>query len=459
MRRLHVTHYTLRVTRYNPLIMNWQQHTDETVRLLQDLIRINTTNPPGNETPCVQFIAQVLEREGIPSQIFESGPGRGNLVARLKGDGSAAPFMLFGHVDVVPSEPDKWDHPPFSGELIDGVIWGRGATDMKDMVTMNLMTFIALKREGAKLKRDVIFMANADEETGGVFGAKWMAENHPELINAEYAITEGGGSAIVLDGKTFYTCSTGEKGAARFKLRGRGKPGHASQPHPGNAILALAKALQAVIEKATPVHITKTVRAHVEGLAQNVNPALASLLRETLEPERNIAALDALPLPEGTRRMMYAMTHNTTTPTILRGGSKINVVPGEVEADVDCRVLPGTTPESIAAEVRALVGDGVEVEFGAFSPGIESDPDSPLFELIKRKMAATGGTVIPNLITGGTDARHQTKLGTKVYGFAPALYEGEELMGLAHNHNERVTVKNLMYGTEMLYEITKEFCC
>ncbi|HQX74860.1 MAG TPA: M20/M25/M40 family metallo-hydrolase, partial [Thermoflexales bacterium] len=372
---------------------------------------------------------------------------------------SAAPFMLFGHVDVVTAEADKWLHPPFSAELIDGVIWGRGTTDMKDMVVMNLMTFITLKRQGAKLKRDVIFMANADEETGGVFGAKWMVENHPELINAEYALTEGGGNAIQLDGQTFYTCSTGEKGSARFKLRGRGKPGHASQPHPGNAILALAKALQAVIEKATPVHITKTVRAHVEGLAQQVNPALGSMLREALDPERNLAALDALPLPEGTRRMMYAMTHNTTTPTILRGGTKINVVPGEVEAEVDCRVLPGATPESIAAEVRAIVGDGVEVEFGPFSPGIESDPASPLFELIKRKMGQGGGIVIPNLITGGTDARHVTKLGTKVYGFAPALYEGDELTGLAHAHNERVTVKNLMYGTGMIYDITKEFCC
>jgi acetylornithine deacetylase/succinyl-diaminopimelate desuccinylase-like protein len=440
--------------------MNWNQHTQETTELLQALLRFNTTNPPGNETPCIHFIAETLKREGIESVVLESAPGRGNLVARIKGDGSMAPMMLFGHVDVVPAEADKWQRDPFSGDLVDGIIWGRGATDMKHMVTMNLMTFMLLKRQNMTLKRDIIFMANADEEVGGIFGAKWMVDNHPDLIKAEYALTEGGATSIELEGKSFFVCCTGEKGAARFKVRGRGKPGHASQPHSDNAILPLAIALQKIIETPLPHRVIPTTRAFIESLAANVNPGLAEMLRGVLDPALHDDAVAELPLAEPIKRRINAMYRDTATPTILRAGTKINVIPATAEAEIDCRVLPGTTPESIARDVKALLGDSVEIEFGRFSPGIENDPESPLLNTIKQSISDNtgGGIVVPGLITGGTDARHFSKTGTKVYGFIPTRYEGASMMGLAHAHDERISVNNLMFGTQMIYDITKQFC-
>ena len=244
--------------------MDWSLVRDQATGILRDLIRFDTTNPPGNETPCVEYIAATLRRDGIEPVILESALGRGNLVARLEGDGSLPPLLLMGHVDVVPAEADKWERPPFSADLVDGIVWGRGAMDMKQMVTMELMTFLLLKRAGAPLKRDVILMANADEEAGGTFGAGWMASNHPDLIRAEYAINEGGATSLVLDGRVFHVCSTAEKGAARFTLRGRGQPGHASQPHKNNAILPLAKAVTKLIETPLPLRVTRTSRAHIE---------------------------------------------------------------------------------------------------------------------------------------------------------------------------------------------------
>ncbi|MEO6062976.1 MAG: M20/M25/M40 family metallo-hydrolase, partial [Thermoflexales bacterium] len=329
--------------------MDLTPHTPETTRLLQDLLRIDTTNPPGNETPCIDFIARTLAEQGIESTVIESAPGRGNLVARLKGDGTLPPILIFGHVDVVPAEAEQWQRPPFSGDLHDGVIWGRGATDMKHMVAMEMMTLMQLMREGVGLKRDVIFMANADEETGGVMGAGFIVQNHPDLIRAEYALTEGGASSIELEGRSFFVCSTGEKGSARFTLRGRGKPGHASQPRLDNAILPLAIALQRIIETPLPLHVTQTTRAQIEALASGVSAGTAEMLRALLDPETHSDALAELPLPEPVKRRLNAAFRNTATPTILQAGSKINVIPAEATAQVDCRVLPGTTPESIAA--------------------------------------------------------------------------------------------------------------
>lgn len=438
--------------------MDVTSRAPETTRLLQDLLRIDTTNPPGNESPCIDFIARTLAAEGIESTVIESAPGRGNLVARLKGDGTLPPILIFGHVDVVPAEADKWQRPPFSGDLQDGIIWGRGATDMKHMVAMEMMTLMQLKRDGVGLKRDVIFMANADEETGGVMGAGFMVQNHPDLIRAEYALTEGGASSIELEGRSFFVCSTGEKGSARFTLRGSGRPGHASQPHLDNAILPLAIALQRIIQTPLPLHITQTTRAQIEALASGVSAGTAEMLRALLDPKTHSDALAELPLAEPVKRRLNASFRNTATPTILQAGSKINVIPAEAIAQVDCRVLPGTSPESIAAEVRAVVGDRVDVEFGRFNQGQEADPASPLLETIKRCVAARvpGSIVVPGLIAGGTDARHVNKLGIKTYGFIPARYEGPNMTGLAHAHDERISVANLMFGTQLIYDVVRE---
>ncbi|MBM4457525.1 MAG: M20/M25/M40 family metallo-hydrolase [Chloroflexi bacterium] len=263
-----------------------------------------------------------------------------------------------------------------------------------------------------------------------------------------------------LDGKLFFVCSTAEKGTARFTLRGRGEPGHASQPHTRNAILPLSKALTRLIETPLPLHVTKTARAHVEALAQHVNHGLSNTLYELFDPATHDAAMAALPLAEPVKRRFSAAFHNTATPTILRAGAKINVIPAEAEADVDCRILPGTTLPALEGEVRAVVGSEVEVEFGPIFPALAADPDSPLFEMIRQVIAerAEGAVVVPGLITGGTDAKRVGPLGIKVYGFVPMRYEGPSMTGLAHNHNERVSTANLGFGVQTLYEVVRRFC-
>lgn len=440
--------------------MDWDNAREQATIILQELIRFDTTNPPGNEMPCIEYIAALLQREGIEPTVLESAPGRGNVVARLKGNGTLAPLLLMGHVDVVPAEADMWERPPFSGDLVDGIVWGRGATDMKQMVAMELMVLLLLKRNSVPLKRDVILMTNADEEVGGQWGAGWMVSNHPDLVRAEYAINEGGATSIVLDGKTFYVCSTAEKGSARFTLRGRGQPGHASQPHKDNAILPLSKAVIKLIETPLPLHVPRTARAHIEALAQGVDGAFREHLLNLLNPAMHESALAALPLAEPQKRRLSASLHNTAVPTILKAGTKINVIPAEAECQVDCRILPGTTLESLEPELRAVVGNDVEIEFGPVYPALESDPDSPLFETIRRVIAEheQGARLIPGMITGGTDAKNVTRLGAKVYGFVPMRYEGPHMAGLSHNHNERVSVANLEFGTQILYDVVTRFC-
>lgn len=440
--------------------MNWTAIRDQVTKLLRDLIRFNTTNPPGNELACVEYIAASLRQEGIEPVVLESAPGRGNVVARLKGDGSLPPLLLMGHVDVVPAEADKWKHPPFSGDLVDGVVWGRGATDMKNMVAFELMTFLLLKRNGVPLKRDVIFMATADEETGGRMGAAWMVQNHPDLIQAEYAINEGGATSIVIGDTVFFVCSTAEKGSARFTLRAHGQPGHASLPHKQHAILTLSKALVKLIETPLPLHVTPSARAHIEALARGVREPLRRDLLGLLDEATHADCLASLPVPDPTKRRLSASLHNTAVPTILRAGNKINVIPAEADCQVDCRILPGTTLESLEEELRAVVGHDVEIEFGPVAPPLECDPDSPLFETIREVIAEreNGAIVVPGLITGGTDAKSISKLGTKVLGFVPLRYEGPALTGLAHSHNERVSVANLEFGTRTLYETVTRFC-
>jgi acetylornithine deacetylase/succinyl-diaminopimelate desuccinylase-like protein len=425
---------------------------------LQGLLRFDTTNPPGNELGAIKYLAEILKRDGIESTILESAPGRANLVARLKGDDSQKPFLLMGHVDVVPVEHDKWIHPPFGAEIHDEFIYARGALDMKGVVAVELMVFLLLKRMGVPLKRDIIFMANADEETGGSQGAKWMVDNHPELIRAEYGLNEGGGSATTIDGTPFVSCQTGEKGNSRFLIRTRGTPGHASQPHGDNAILHLADALVLLGEARLPMHVTATGRAYVEGIAHHLGPEGEEWLG-LLDPKTFWSTLENLTVDYGTQRMLIAMFHNTAVPTILKAGAKTNVIPSVAEAQIDSRKLPGATNASFLQELRAVLPESVEIEFQGDMPGIEAKPDSPLFNKIQEVMSRhmPGCVVLPYLVVGGTDARYQTKLGTQVYGFCPSIADPTE-GDRVHAHNERIHVKDLLFGVKAMYEIVSEFC-
>lgn len=444
---------------------NWDAIRDEVVDYLQTLLRFDTTNLPGNETPLANWLAELLAKEGIESVVLESAPTRGNLVARLEGTGEAEPLLLMSHSDVVPAEPDKWDHPPFGGEIHDGYIWGRGALDMKGIVSQHLMLILLFKRladKGIRLKRDLIFMVAADEERGGTYGAQWLVEHHPELVRAEYAFNEGGGRSLKIGDALYMTVQSAEKGTSRFKLIAKGSPGHASVPQSDNAVLKLAEAVLAIGKANLPAHITPTVRAYLEGLAATQPAEMAEALQAVITEGANVEeAIAALPLNESKKRYLYAMTHNTASPTILKAGSKINVFPSEAVARVDGRTLPGFSQEDFYQELAPYIPEGVELQFEDKGAPLEADLDSPLYEAIRASIAehAPEVTLVPSLITGGTDAKAVVKFGTKVYGFSPALYEPEmEGLSLIHGHNERVSIKNLLFGTRVLYDVILRFC-
>ncbi len=441
------------------MTLNWDSVRDEAAQYLQDLVRIDTTNPPGNETRAAEYLSSILTREGFEPLVLESVPGRGNLITRLKGDGRASPLLLMAHLDVVPAEADKWIYPPFSGHIANGYIWGRGTLDTKELVAMELAVLLLIKRENKQLCRDIIWMANADEEAGGKFGAGWIVKEHPDLVRADFAINEGGGFGLDVLERRFYACQVAEKGTARFIMRTHGRPGHGSQPSQDNAILKLSDALQKIGKADLPVHASNTVRLFIEGIAARVERQHSGLVRALLDPKKHRSAIERLPMDDGLRSMFYAMLHNTVTPTMLAAGSKINVIPSTAQAHCDARLLPGQTAHDLLREVQPIVGRDVEIEFLDDTPALECDFKTPLFGTISRVMARhkPDAVTLPYLVVGATDARHVSKLGTKVYGFSPMTGSTAEL-DRVHGHDERISIENMGFGTRVLYDVVTEFC-
>lgn len=439
------------------IALDWEAVNAEVTHHLQSLIRLDTRNPPGNETLAAEYLRDVLSREGIACEIVGRTPDRGSLVARIKGDGSARPLLLMSHTDVVAVEPDKWTHDPFAAEIVDGTLFGRGALDMKHMVAMELQTMLLLKRLDLPLKRDVIFMAAADEEVGGREGAGWIARNRPELIDAEYALNEGGGAGFELNGVMYYGVQTAEKGTARFRLRTRGMPGHGSQPHDDNAIFKLARLLAQLERSPLPVHLTATVRAHIGAIAATQPPEVAAQLQAVLDPERADATIANLPFPEVFRRGLRSVIRNTVSPTILQAGSQINVIPSVAEAVLDGRILPGWTPDSFQEELQAIWGEEVELEWVEPYEPLEADLQSPLYDTIVAvlKERDPAGTPIPVLLSGATDAKHLAPLGVKVYGFAPGLHPTD--WSRIHGHDEQIMLRSLHWGARTLFDVVSRF--
>lgn len=418
--------------------------------------------PPGNEIIAIQYIADILKREGIESAILESAPRRANLVARLKGDGSEQPFILMGHVDVVPVARDKWTRDPFGGEIADGFLYGRGALDMKNIDAIQLMVFLLLHRENASLARDVIFMLNGDEELGGVYGARWMQENHPDLIRAEAGITELGGNAFAFGSKQFFMVQTGEKGGAGFTLRARGAAGHASMPHDDNAVLKLARAIQKLGATERPIHVSPTMHQYVETIARAAGPEGESWYG-LLENETFAETLNALPVPASMKKMLHSQFHNSMSPTVLNASAKINMLPAVAECFVDCRIVPGQTHADVERELHAVIGDEYEIEFRGTlaSRGVEqaNATDLELWRLFEKyiKASVPDAVLLPTLSTWGTDGRFQVKLGTTVYGMMPSLAPLAEYDRI-HGHDERVAINDLEFGVKVLYAVVREYC-
>src|ERR1041385_1435291 len=318
-----------------PSKIDWPSVTREATEHLKRLLRIDTTNPPGNERVAADYLSQVLAREGIPHEILESEPSRASLVARLRGSGKKAPLLLNGHLDVVPVERDKWRYDPFTAEEHEGCIWGRGAVDMKNMVSMSLMTIVLLKRLGVRLERDVIFAAVADEEAGSRHGARFLVERHPELVRAEYVLNEIGGYTFYFGDAVFYPVQVAEKGICWFELTAEGTAGHGSMPRPDNAVVRIGRAIEALGRIRLPQHNTAVVEGFLRKLAERASFPQKQAILLLLEPRVSGTVLDLLARRDvGEAAAMGAMLRNTASPTGLAAGKKINVIPSSARAQI-----------------------------------------------------------------------------------------------------------------------------
>ena len=427
---------------------------------LKQLIRIDTTNPPGNERPAAEYLRAVLAEAGLPSEIFEAAPGRASLVSRLKGRGDAEPLLLFSHLDVIAAEPEHWRAPPFAARELDGYLYGRGTLVMKQMTAMSLMAFLAMKRSGVTLTRDLIFAAVADEEMGGELGADYLVEHHPESIRAKYALCEIGGFRIDVKGRIYYPVQVAEKGCAWCRVRFEGEPGHGSVPDSDNALLQMASALTRLRKKGLPLHVTEPMRSFVEALAEKQSPHIKLVMKGLLHPVTHRWAMALIEDAEQAR-VIGAQLHNTAVPTVVRAGDKQNVIPSSAEVLIDGRVLPGQTWESYRAELQAVLGPRARIELTQWKDPLVYDSKTALFDTIRDVLILRepSASVVPYMLTGVTDAKHLDKLGVVTYGFSPMFNDPQERFAkLAHGHNERIGIHAFCWGVEVLSEVVRRFC-
>lgn len=431
---------------------------DETVAHLQALISFDTTNPPGDELQLAEYLVRVFERDGIETQVLVPRRDRAQVIARLKGNGNGRPVMMLAHMDVVGVEREKWSCDPFAGVVRDGYVYGRGAIDDKGMLSANLMAMLLLKRNvvdrGIALDRDVVFVATCDEESGGEDGMQWIVANHPEILDAEFAINEGGRTRIIEGGKRYLAIQTSEKISHHVSLTARGPAGHAAIPLEGNAVFELGSALAKLREYREPVTLTPTTTRFFSDLA-SVWPAaeVADAMRgitsaDDGEREAAAAVLSRIPV-------FNAVMRNGISPVGLSGGVAGNVIPAEVKAALNVRTIPGHRIEDVVGRIADLVNDPA-VTVAIESRGNEapaSDPDSEMFRAISNAAKAIdpGITVVPYLSTGGTDSAHLRRFGINAYGILPFPMEqaDEERM---HGHDERVPVESLHFGVRLIYE-------
>ncbi len=443
--------------------INWKSATGETVGHLARLIQAATVNPPGNELPAILAMKEILECEGFGPEDFkivESAPNRVNLIARLRGDGSQRPLLLSGHVDVVPVEREHWTHDPFGGEVIDGEIWGRGALDMKGFLAMYLQIFLQARRQGLPLKRDLILAAIADEEDGFTHGSRFLVDQHRELIDSEYGITEGGAFTMYLGRTRAYMIQVAEKGVCWLRMTARGKPGHGSLPHDENAVFYLAQAIERIRRAGhLPVHITPTFKSMLGAASGQIHSPLGKLAG--LLGNQAVVNLLLRATKGRNKSMLMALTTNTCSPTILQAGAKTNVIPSQAEVHLDCRKLPGQSLEDVMREILAITGDRVTLEPLHTSPGAEFSTETPFYRLLERETRKldSEGLVIPLLMPGATDASEYQRAGIKMYGFTPGLLPPEfPVISLGHGHDERLPLSFIESGLPVLWNVVNEFC-
>jgi acetylornithine deacetylase/succinyl-diaminopimelate desuccinylase-like protein len=439
--------------------IDWKSQQAEILRQHRSLIQIDTSNPPGNETMAVEYLKKVFDAEGIPAQAFALDPSRANLVARLKGNGSKRPILLMAHTDVVGVQRDKWPVDPFGAILKDGYVWGRGSIDDKDKLAANLMVMLLLKRSGAKLDRDVIFLAESGEEGTTGPGIEFMVNQHFDAIDAEFALTEGGGATLENGRATSVSILTTEKVPRGVRLVVNGTSGHASIPRVDNALVHLAGAVEKVGTWQTPMRLNDTTRTYFEKLAAISPPEKATRYSGLTDPARSAAIQRYLAVNEP---QQYSMLRTSVVPTILKAGFRVNVIPSEAEATVDIRALPDEDMPKFLEEMRKVIGDpAVKIEPRAEDTrpaGAPSRLDTEMYRALENaaRRIFPGSTVLPTMSTGATDMSYLRPRGIQSYGIGPGVTDEDRIKFGAHSDVERILESSLYSLVEFTWSAVTE---
>ncbi len=425
--------------------------------LLQHLIRFDTTNPPGNESPCVLYIKGLLEEAGIATTLLALDENRPNLIARLKGRGDAPPLLLYGHVDVVTTENQQWTHPPFAAEVHDGFIWGRGALDMKGAVAMMVSAFLHAHAEGLEPPGDVILAIVVDEETLGHYGMGFLVDQHPDVFaGVRHALGEFGGFTMHSGGRRFYPIMVAEKQVCWLRVVLHGPGGHGSMPVRDGAMARMAEVVRRLDSRPLPVHITPVARAMFETLAGALPFPQSVVLRGLLNPALTDRVLGVMG-EQG--RLFHPLLHNTVSPTGVSGSSKINVIPGEVTLELDGRILPGLTKDDLLLEMHRVIGMELDYEVVDYCE-YPMQPDMSLFDTlggILREMDPEG-IPMPLLLSSVTDGRFLARLGIQTYGFTPMQIPPDfAFTAMVHAADERIPVEAVGFGAEAIYRALGRF--
>jgi acetylornithine deacetylase/succinyl-diaminopimelate desuccinylase-like protein len=437
---------------------DWNALNDETLHNLSDYIKVNTTNPPGNELEAARYYKRILDKEGIEAQVLDSatlGGNRANLYARLKGNGSKKAVALVNHMDVVPVAPSFWSVDPFSGVVKDGYIWGRGTLDMKGQGMIQLMAMIALKRSGVPLNRDIVFIGNADEESGGS-GAETFVKNHADLLkDVEFLMTEGGEN-LVSNGKLqYYGVGVSEKRTYWQKIVVKGVPSHGSRPTKQNPVPRLVAALDKIAKYETPLHVLPDVQKFLHDIA----PQYTGEQRVWLSDVRSAVKIPRARAWITNNIYWNAILRNTISLTMLSGSNKTNVIPAEATAGIDIRLLPDTDPHAFLATLKAIVNDtAVYWESDEGTKGkLQSPIDTDLFRAIEKASHERNPDVIVTtpMFTAATDRPFYRAVGIVTYGFDPFLVENKEMQSGMHGNNERLAVSNIGFGLKYLYDVLR----
>jgi len=432
--------------------INWGSYEDETVKLMQEYLRIDTSNPPGSEQEAAEFFRRIFDQAGISNTLYPYAPGRANICAVLKGDGTLRPLVLLNHMDVVRAEPKNWRLAPFSGEILNGEIYGRGALDMKDEGLLQAMVMVVAAREHLPLKRDLIFLGIADEEVGGT-GSAWIIENHPELVrSAQYLITEGGANLVEPGKGTTYGVGVAEKAPFWVRITALGRGGHGSIPIAESAPNRLVRALKRVVDWEPPIRLLPSVEQYFREISRFETGQRASQFRDIRTALRDHSFAGRLSQDENFNYLL----RTTVSLSVLQGSAQTNVIPDTAYAELDVRLLPGEDPQAFLAQLREVIADdGILVEpIGRFKTPNASSTDTDLYRLIEQVVHKYNpqALVAPTLNSGYTESQMYRPLGIICYGFNPVEVT-PELDGTQHAASERVPVEQLRRGVKVLYEV------